>query len=337
MIDGDLLLARPLGLLALLPALLVIVWRAWWSRRRRPTTKVPATGPLRHVTRSLPLKLRWVPQAFGALALLLVAGALARPQARTAKARDVAVEGIDIVVSLDLSTSMRAADFKPKNRFYVAKEVLQEFIESRPSDRLGLVVFAAEAYTQCPLTLDHSVLHNIVEQLRLGVMEDGTAIGDGIATALNRLRESDAKSKVVILITDGDNNSGSLSPMQAAALAKQLGIKVFTIMVGRGGKVPYPAEDAFGRTSYVEMDIPTNPELLKQVAQEAGGTFTMATDRESLRQGLQDILDSLEKTKLFESGAFARHDELFWLLLWPALGLALLDLTLRATRLRSFP
>lgn len=334
---SDLFLAQPMALFALVPALLVVAWRAWSTWRRPATTKVPATGPLRQLAPTAALHLRWVPQIFGALALVLVAGALARPQARTAKARDVAVEGIDIVVSLDLSTSMRAADFKPKNRFYVAKEVLKEFIESRPSDRIGLVVFAADAYTQCPLTLDHAVLQNIVEQLRLGVMEDGTAIGDGIATALNRLRESEAKSKVVILITDGDNNSGSLSPMQSAQLAKQLGIKVFTVMVGKGGRVPYPTEDPFGRTTYVEMDIPTNPELLKQIARDAGGTFYMATDRDSLRQSLQDILDSLEKTRLFEAGAFAQHEELFWVLLWPALGLALLDLALRATRLRSFP
>lgn len=333
---GDLLVANPWALVALVPAALVVFLR-WWLVKHRPTLKVPAVGPLRLLPRTASQRLRGAPQVLGGLGLGLVVLSLARPQERTAKARDVAVEGIDIVVALDLSTSMRAADFKPKNRFFVAKEVLKEFVESRASDRLGLVVFGAEAYTQCPLTLDHTVLLNIIDQLKLGVIEDGTAIGNGLATAVNRLRQSEAKSKVVIVITDGDNNSGNVSPLEAAQMAKSLGVRAYTILVGKGGKVPYPQEDAFGRTVYVDMDIPVNPELLKQIATTANGAFYAATDRESLRKSLADILDSLEKTRLFEAGAFAQHEELFGWLLWPGLLLLVLDLLLRVTRLRRFP
>lgn len=334
---SDLVFAQPWAFLALLAVVLVVVLRAVGARRR-PTMKVPAVGPLRLVRRTAALRLAWLPQALGALALVGMVLAVARPQQRTARARDVAVEGIDVVVALDLSTSMRAADFRPKDRFHVAKEVLKEFVQSRPSDRLGLVVFAADAFTQCPLTLDHSVLLNIIDQLKLGVIDDGTAIGNGVAMALNRLRHSEAKSRVVILITDGDNNAGNVSPMEAAEMAASLGIKVFTILVGKeGGKVPYPMEDPLGRTTYVDMDIPVNPELLKAMAATAGGEYYLASDRDALRRSLSDILDSLEKTRLFEAGTFARRDEVFFWFLWPALALALLDLLLRSTRLRRFP
>lgn len=333
---NELRLDFPLALLAAVPVLLVVLWRAL-SLRRRPTLRLPAVGPLRQLPRTVAGRLSWLPQVFGALGLLLVVAALARPQERTARAKDVSVEGIDIVIAFDLSTSMRAVDFKPKDRFHVAREVLKEFVRSRTNDRLGLVVFAADAYTQCPLTLDHAVLLNIIDQLRLGVVEDGTAIGNGLATAVNRLRESEAKSRVVILITDGDNNSGNVSPLEAAELARSLGVKVFTILVGKGGPTPYPREDAFGRTTYVQMDIPVNPDLLREIARVAGGSFYIATDGESLGRSLRDILDSLEKTRIFEAGAYAQHEELFHHLLWPGLGLLLLDVLLRVTRLRRFP
>jgi Ca-activated chloride channel family protein len=232
---------------------------------------------------------------------------------------------------------MKAADFKPHNRIYVAKEVLKEFVEARSSDRIGLVVFAAEAFTQCPLTLDHQVLLNIIDQVKLGVIVDGTAIGNGIATAVNRLRGSTAKSRVVILITDGDNNAGNISPVQAAQMAKDEGVRVYTVLVGKGGKVPYPVTDAFGQEKYVEMEVDTNPDLLKQIANKADGAFYLATDRDSLRKSLQDILDSLEKTRLFDAGVASREEELASWFLIPAAVLVLLDLLLRSTRYRRFP
>jgi Ca-activated chloride channel family protein len=323
-------------LLALIPIVALIVWRAVASRRR-PTLKLGAVGPLQFVPRTVFARTAWLPQVLGALGLLLAGVSLARPQARTTKARDVSVEGIDIVVALDLSTSMKAADFKPHNRIYVAKEVLKEFVEARSSDRIGLVVFAAEAFTQCPLTLDHQVLLNIIDQVKLGVIVDGTAIGNGIATAVNRLRGSTAKSRVVILITDGDNNAGNISPVQAAQMAKDEGVRVYTVLVGKGGKVPYPVTDAFGQEKYVEMEVDTNPDLLKQIANKADGAFYLATDRDSLRKSLQDILDSLEKTRLFDAGVASREEELASWFLIPAAVLVLLDLLLRSTRYRRFP
>ena len=262
--NGPLLLAQPVALWALVPVALAISLRFWWMRRR-PQLTLPSVAALRTLPRTTAVKWRALPAILGALGLVLVTLSLARPQRRLSAARDVAVEGIDIVVSLDLSTSMRAADFKPKNRFFVATEVLKDFVRSRPNDRLGLVVFAADAFTQCPLTLDHAVLLNVIDRLRLGVIEDGTAIGNGLATAVNRLRASDARSKVVILITDGDSNAGNVSPLEAAQMAQSLGIRVYTVMVGKGGKVPYPQQDAFGRTVYVDTEIPTNPALLQQL------------------------------------------------------------------------
>lgn len=333
---GAWFLADPRALFLLIPVVFVLVWRLV-QVRRRPTLAVPAVGPLAALVKSSAQKLSWLPFALGCIGLVLATLSLARPVARTSAARDVAVEGIDIAIALDLSTSMRAVDFKPRDRFHVAKEVLKEFIEKRPNDRMGLVVFAADAFTQCPLTLDHRVLIDVLDSLRLGVIEDGTAIGNGIATAVNRLRASEAKSKVVILITDGDNNSGNVSPMTAAQMAKEMGVRVYTILVGRGGLVPYPQKDTFGRTVFVDVDIPVNPELLQQIAKEANGSFYKAVDRASLSKSLQDILDGLEKTRLFEAGASAHHDEMFFWILWPAIGCLLLDVFLRVTRLRRFP
>src|SRR5712692_7238059 len=251
-------------------------------------------------------------------AIALAVVALAGPQARDARVRDLSVEGIDIVIALDLSTSMEAGDFRPNNRLYVAKEVLIDFLNSRVNDRIGLVVFAGAPYTQSPLTLDYAVLKELVKQLRTRVLEDGTAIGDALAISLNRLRDSDAKSRVVVLITGGDNNAGKISPGDAAAMAKALQIPVFTILVGKGGKVPFPAgQDLFGNTAWREMDIPVNPALLQEISKTTGGEYYRATDREELRGGLRKVLDALERSKLMEGGAAARYREEFHgLLLW---------------------
>ena len=242
------------------------------------------------------------------------------------------------MVAFDLSTSMLAADFRPKDRITVAKEVLKNFIESRQNDRIGLVVFAGEAYTQCPLTLDYKVLEELLEQVRTGVIVDGTAIGNALATAVNRLRESDAKSRVVILITDGDNNAGNISPLQAAEIAKQLGIKVYTILIGKGGRVPYPTgTDLFGRTTYEPVEIDVNPELLQQIAKATGGAYYPATDKESLESGLHAVLDSLEKSKIYEAGGSTRYDEWYARFFVPAALLGLLGLALRTSRLQGAP
>jgi Ca-activated chloride channel homolog len=264
--------------------------------------------------------------------------ALARPQERDARVRDQSVEGIDIMIALDLSNSMEAADFRPQNRLKVAKEVLIEFLNNRVNDRIGLVVFSGAAYTQAPLTLDYGVLKDVVAQLRTRVLEDGTAIGDALATSLNRLRDSDAKSRVVVLITDGDNNAGQISPLDAASMGAALKIPVYTILVGKGGKVPFPVGvDLFGGTQWREVEIPINPNLLKEISSTTGGEFYRATDPQQLKEGLQKVLDSLERSKLLEGGAVSTYREEFhdWLL--AAFVLVALELLLRATVLKVFP
>ena len=323
-------------LLLLVP--LVGAWSFWTARHRVAALRYPVaralaaggTGLRGLLRRGLPL-LR-----MAAVALAVVA--LARPQTVGARVRDLSVEGIDIMIALDLSTSMEAADFRPNNRIFVAKETLNEVISSRVNDRIGLVVFAGAAYTQAPLTLDYGVLREVVKQLRTKVLEDGTAIGDALAVSLNRLRDSDAKSKVVILITDGDNNAGRISPLDAAAMAKALRIPVFTILVGKGGKVPFPdGTDLFGNTSYRDLEIAVNPALLQQISKMTGGEYYRATDRESLRAGLSAVLDRLDKSKLLEGGASANYQEEFPPFLLAAFLCAALELLLRSTLLRVFP
>jgi Ca-activated chloride channel family protein len=326
---------RALWLLLAIPFLIAWVFAARRSRAvlRFSATHVFATGP--RGWRSYLLNLVPFVQAVALAAAVL---ALARPQDRDHRSRDLSVEGIDIVIALDLSTSMEAGDFRPNNRLFVAKEVLTDFINSRSNDRIGLVVFAGAAYTQAPLTLDYSVLKEIVKQLRTRILEDGTAIGDALAISLNRLRESDAKSRVVVLITDGDNNAGSISPIDAAKIAQALKVPVFTILVGKGGRVPFPAgQDLFGNTAWREMDIPVNPALLQEISKMTGAEFYRATDSSELKSGFQKVLDALERSKLVEGGVATNYRERFHeFLLW-AFGLAALEFLLRATVFRVFP
>ncbi len=335
--NGALSLAHPLALFALL-AVPVSVWLLLRRLRRQPVLLVPSVTAARSLRPSTWARLWWLPSALVAVALLLTALGLAGPRLRAAARRDLSVEGIDVVVAFDLSSSMLAADFRPKDRISVAKDVLKRFIESRQNDRIGLVVFAAEAYTQCPLTLDYAVLEELLDRVKTGVIQDGTAIGNAVATAVNRLRESDAKSKVIILITDGDNNAGNISPLQAAQIAKDLGIKVFTILIGKGGMVPYPSgTDIFGRTTYQQVEIDVNPELLQQIAQTTGGTYYASTDRQTLEAGLQAVLDKLEKSKLYEAGGRVHYDEWYARLFLPAALLGLFGLLLRSKRLAGAP
>lgn len=329
--------ARPLVLVALLAAPLAL-WLLARRRRAGPRLSLPSIVPLLAARRSAWARLWWLPGTLLALALALVVLGLAGPRLRGAMRRDLSVEGIDIVVAFDLSSSMLAADFKPKDRITVAKEVLKEFIRSRQNDRLGLVVFAAEAYTQCPLTLDTRVLEDLLDQVRTGVIADGTAIGNALATSVNRLRESDAKSKVILLITDGDNNAGNVSPTQAAEIARQLGIKVYSILIGRGGRVPYPTgTDLFGRTVYEPVEIAVNPQLLETISRTTGGVSYSAIDRQSLENNIKAVLDTLEKSKIYEAGAAPQFDEWATRFYAPAALLGLLALLLRATRLSGAP
>ncbi|MBS2026914.1 MAG: VWA domain-containing protein [Deltaproteobacteria bacterium] len=325
------------GAFALLLLLPLLAWAALRERQRAATLRFPLAGLL--FARRGPFShIWWLPWTLRILALGFITVALARPQLPGEKKKSTSVEGIDIVVALDLSTSMEAADFRPKDRIHVAKEVLDQFIQSRTNDRIGLVVFAGEAYTQAPLTLDYSVLRSILKEVRTRVIEDGTAIGNALATATNRLRDSDAKSKVVVLITDGDNNAGQISPIEAAQMAASLHIKVFTILVGKGGMVPFPnGTDIFGNPAYTDVEVDVNPELLQQISDLTGAKYYRATDRETLSKGLNDILDKLDKSKIEESGGYTKMDEAFGFFLLPGLCLLALELLLGVTRLRSFP
>jgi Ca-activated chloride channel family protein len=329
-------LALPWALLLAAPVAWLVA-RLAGERRRAPRLRLPTAAAVRAAGPGPLARVGWLPGALLAAALALAAAALARPQRAGDVAGPASVEGIDIVVALDLSTSMLAADFQPRHRLHVAKAVLKEFVGRRESDRIGLVTFAGEAYTQAPLTLDHAFLREVIDGLEPGDIPDGTAIGNALATALNRLRESAARSRVVILVTDGDSNAGQLAPLEAADMAERLGVKVFTILVGRGGKVPYPYQGPLGTVIYRDTEIPVNPDLLREMARRTGGAHYSAVDRASLAGGLNDILDRLERSRILDAGTFRRVEELFPRLLAPAFWLAALALLLGATRLRSFP
>jgi Ca-activated chloride channel family protein len=334
-----------LGLLALAVVLsaLALVLR----RRSRAVLSFPSLSILSKIPEGRPSGARYLAPFFLLLAVLLVLAALARPRVAATEA-DVFAEGMDIVLTLDVSTSMRAVDFAPpsspydkQSRIKGAKEVIADFIKQRKEDRLGLVVFAGKAFTQCPLTLDYSVVQTILRSVTTAdkaKIKDGTAIGDAIMVSINRLRDSEAKSKVIILLTDGDDNASEVAPLQAAAGAAGEDIKIFPILVGKGGMVLYPAgKNVFGQVQYRKGEVRTNPELLQDIAKTADGKFYRAVDQEALREDFQDILDHMEKTRLMDPGKFTRHTEVFQLALLPALLSILLGLAVGWTRFRRFP
>jgi Ca-activated chloride channel family protein len=268
------------------------------------------------------------------LSLGLAIIALARPQKGT-ESEEVLTEGIDIVMALDASSSMAAEDFKPQNRFHVAKLVAGRFIEGLKHDRVGLVVFAAKAYSRCPLTLDYGVLLNVLNNAELGAIEDGTAIGNALATCLNRLRESKAKSKVIILLTDGVNNRGEIQPIDAAEIARTLGIKIYTIGVGSTGIARIPIDDpVYGRT-YVNMQVEIDEASLKKIAETTHGIYYRATDRPSLEKIFEDI-GSLEKTKI-EVKTYTHYNERYQDFLLPAMVLIFLSTLLVNTKFAKIP
>ena len=269
--------------------------------------------------------------ALRVLAVSAIIVALARPQSSSSW-QDIKTEGIDIVIAFDISSSMLARDFEP-NRLEAAKEVAIEFIKNRPNDRIGLVVYSGESFTQCPLTTDHDKLINLFEQLENGMVTDGTAIGMGLANAVNRLKESTSKSKVVILLTDGESNMGSIPPITAAEIATTFGVKVYTIGVGTKGQAPMPVSDMFGRIRYQNMDVNIDEETLTQIAELTNGQYFRATNNESLESIYAEI-DKLEKTVIEETQYEKKYEEFFSLALI-ALGLLLAELILRRTIFKS--
>ncbi len=266
------------------------------------------------------------------LAVALLVVALARPQS-TSKQSSKNIEGVDIVMAMDISGSMLAEDFSP-NRLEASKQLAREFVRGRESDRIAVVAFSGEAYTQCPLTIDHGILENRIRQLKSGVITDGTALGDGLAVSINRIRQSDAKSKVIILLTDGVNNAGSIDPLTASDIAKTYGIRVYTIGVGTRGLAPYPYKTPFG-IQYQNVQVEIDENLLKQIADETGGMYFRATNKNRLKAVFEEI-DKLEKTKI-EVLSYEQRAEEFKPFLWAALALLLLELLLRLSVFKTLP
>ena len=260
--------------------------------------------------------------------------ALARPQSGS-KEEEVTTEGIDIILALDISSSMLAEDFKPKNRLEVAKLVAEDFIKSRAHDRIGMVVFAAQSYTQCPLTLDYGILLNFIQDVKIGMVEDGTAIGLALANAANRLRESKAKSKVIILLTDGRNNAGELNPLTAAQVAQALDIRIYTVGAGSRGTALYPINDPILGKRYQRLPVEIDEGLLKKIAAMTAGKYFRAVDRQSLEEVFQEI-GRLEKTKI-EVKEYTRYAELFPMFLIIGLMFVSLEIFLANTKFRKIP
>ena len=320
---------------ALLPAVLAAAW-ALARRRSRADARLylPGSAAKGRAARTGWIGLDALLPVLRATALVLLVAALARPQSG-AREETMSTQGVDIVVALDTSGSMRAEDFGRSNRLDVAKRTVAEFVSGRPSDRIGLVIFAALATTRCPLTLDHDMLGRFLEEVDFAPQEeDGTALGMGLATAVSRLRSSPAKSKLVVLVTDGRNNRGQIGPDTAARMAQTLGIRVYTVGVGAEGESRVPVETPFGRR-YVLQRLDLDEALLESIARGTSGRYFRATDAEGLRQVFATI-DSLEKTEI-ESRVRVLYTERFSLALAPAGLLLLLERFLAATRLRRIP
>ncbi len=325
-------LTQPLVLILAVP----VVVAAIVLRKRRADTAVlrhPHLALMADAEPGVRVRLRALLPWLRVVALLLLVVALARPR-EVHNLREVEGEGIDIVVALDISGSMRALDFQPDNRLEVAKSIIRDFVNGRGEDRIGLVVFASRAFTQCPLTLDRSILTGFLDEVQIGLIEDGTAIGLGLATSVNRLRHSEAVSRTVILLTDGSNNVPTLEPETAAELARSLGVRVYTVGVGKHGLVPFP-DDRFGGRRTRQVEMPLDEELLREIADVTGGSYFRAVDAEALAQIFATI-DELETSRYRTTITTWYEERMAWFAA-SALLLLLLDTLLGAAWLRRLP
>ncbi len=319
-----------LWLLCLVPLLAV-----WYARKGRSVSaqiRYSSLALFDGIPPSARVRLRHVPFILRCAAIVLLIVAFARPQT-SARGENVYSEGIDITLVLDISGSMLAEDFQP-NRIEAAKQVARDFIDGRTSDRIGLVIFAGESFTQCPLTTDYQVLKDLLAKVKTGMLEDGTAIGEGIANGVNRMRNSPSKSKVMILLTDGINNRGAIDPATAAQIAATFGIRIYTVGVGTKGYAPYPVQTPFG-IQYQRMEVDIDEQMLRQVADLTGGKYFRATGNQKLREIYAEI-DKLEKSRI-EVKEFRRHTELFPQYLFPGLLLLALEFALNGFVLRRIP
>lgn len=325
--------SHPWVLLALVLPALWLFFRLRHRNRFEPQLAYADAEGL-PTTRSLRSHARALLNPMRALTIALLIVSIARPLYGE-REEIIVSEGIDIVLALDISGSMRAEDFQPDNRLHVAKQVAREFIEGRKGDRIGLVAFASSAYTQCPLTTDYPVLLSMLDKLDFGGIKDGTAVGMAVATGVNRLRESTSPSRVLILLTDGRNNAGTIDPITAAKLAKAIGVRIHTIGAGSQEEAPYPVDDPIWGKRYVMMPVQVDEETLKEVASITGGSYFRATDAGALESIYRQI-DTMEKTRV-ETRSYVDYSEFGPYLLLPALILLLLEIVLRFGPLRKLP
>ncbi len=325
--------ANPTYLYLLLLLIPLIGWYIWKLRKDQASLQVSSSQAFDvKGTTTFKVYLRHFPFILRMIAIALLIIVLARPQS-TNSWQNTSTEGIDIMMTLDISTSMLAMDLKP-NRLEAAKDVAASFINGRPNDNIGIVLFAGESFTQCPLTTDHTVLLNLFKDIQTGMIDDGTAIGVGLATAVSRIKDSQAKSKVIILLTDGSNNMGEIAPVTAAEIAKTFGIRVYAIGVGTKGEAPYPFQTAFG-VKYQNIKVDIDEPTLKQIAATTGGQYFRATDNSSLKEIYAEI-DQMEKTKISVQEYSKKQEEYKnWALI--IFGLLLLEILLRNTLLRNIP
>ncbi len=320
-----------LWLLAVIP--LMIAYYVYRCMQGGASIRISTVAGIGRGSRTIRYYLRHIPFVLRCCALALLVVAVARPQSSEFGSEST-TEGIDIMLAIDASGSMLARDFTP-DRMEAAKETAAQFIVDRPNDRIGIAVFAGESYTQSPLTTDKRTLQMLVTQIRSGLVDDGTAIGNGLATAVNRLRESDAHSKVIILLTDGVNNAGQIAPLTAAEIAKTYGIRVYTIGVGTHGTAPMPYYDRFGRTVFMDAPVEIDEKILTDIAAMTGGEYFRATDNNSLRE-VYERINQLEKTKI-ETNEFTKYHELFAHYALLALALLVLEFIVRRLVLRRIP
>ncbi len=319
-------LVHPWLLLGLALVPLLIVWYVWRYRKQEPTLRISDMSLMEGSQPTLRQRLRPLLYVLRLAAVALLVVALARPQRQMSR-EEMQVEGIDVVLAMDISGSMMAEDFRP-NRLEAAKKVAASFIEGRKDDRIGLVVFAGEAFTQIPLTIDHHVLLDQLSRVKTGIIKDGTAMGDGLATAVNRLKDSQAKSKVIILLTDGINNQGSVDPQNAAEIAALYDIRLYTIGVGTRGSAPYPFKDQFGRTVYQNVPVEIDEQLLTSMAEATKeGKYFRSTNKQSLENIFAEI-DHMEKTKV-DVTRYENNKDIYLPLLLLALGCLGLELVLQ--------
>ena len=310
----------------------LIGWYVWKQHTMNASLQISSLSGFEGMRKSYKYYLRHLPFAMRILALSTIIFVLARPQS-TSNWSNSTTEGIDIVMSIDLSGSMQAQDLKP-NRLQAAIDVATEFVAGRSNDKMGLVVFAGESFTQCPLTTDQSVLINLFKAIPEIELKDGTAIGMGLSTAIARIKDSEAKSKVIILLTDGENNTGQIAPETAAEMAKTFGIRVYTIGVGTNGTAPFPVQTAFG-LRYQQVPVKIDEDLLRSIASSTGGEYFRATNNEALK-AIYSKIDELEKTKI-EKKEYSKKAEEYWRYAVLALLLLMGEILLRNTVLRTIP